>query len=244
MSEINQNHATRTHQCPHCSYLKLMLSAQIPAGQIDDLGNVSTRRNGPYHSGEFVYRNGDHTGSIYIVQSGAVKTQFVTFEGDLHVSGYYLAGEIFGLESTGETVHSSDAVALERTWICEIPMPRLESLCVNLPRFQHQVLGLYGQQLRHTRHLGINTRKTSAEERILDFLRDLYQRTSLRLGKVKEIRLPMRKTDIANFLSLTPEHLSRVLHEFEKAGLIRNHFRSIEYLDHSAFAVEKRLTTN
>ncbi|GAB4354785.1 MAG: helix-turn-helix domain-containing protein [Gammaproteobacteria bacterium] len=244
MTDISQSEGLSTHRCPHCSYLQLMVRARIPLDRVDEIGNCSTRRLGPFHSGDFIFRDGDRSGAIYIVQSGAVKTQYISFEGDLQVSGFYLAGEIFGLDDTGEKVHRSDAIALERTWICEISLDRLESICAELPLFQHEILGLYGQQLRHTRGLWINNRNVSAEERIFCFLKDLYQRTTQRLGNVTEIRLPMRKSDIASFLSLTPEHLSRVLHEFEQAGLIRNHFRTIEYLDPQAFTTRNCAPVN
>ena len=135
-------------------------------------------------------------------------------------------------------MHTTDAIALERTWVCEIPVSQLESLCTDIPQLQHQVFSLLSNRLRHSEQMSFTTSNTSAEQRVMCFLNDLYQRTSKRMGAITEIRLPMRKVDIANFLALTPEHFSRILRDFENSGLIRNRFRSIEYLD--AFAVRHR----
>lgn len=235
MNNLREHVASRPHRCPHCVYRKLLVDAEISTDEIQSLGDLTTHRRGPFHRGDFIYRTGDEAGSIFVLQSGSAKTQCVTFDGQLRVNDFVFTGELFGLDALGQAFHESDAIALERTWVCEVPMDRLEALCTDKPKFQHQVFGLLGRELRHSEFQGLTTRNSSAETRVMCFLNDLYRRTSTRLGNVREIRLPMRKVDIASFLALTPEHLSRILREFEDSGLIRNHFRSIEYLDSKAF---------
>lgn len=228
----------RRHGCPHCALRRLLVCAGLDDDAIECVGNANTRRLGPFRAKEPIYRAGDPARSAYVVQYGVVKSERVTADGDVRVTGFYMTGEFFGVDAIGAATYSSDAVAIERSWVCEVPFDSLESLCITVPAVQHEVLRLLGEQIRSGERAGLLARNPKADTKILSFLRSLYQRMVRLWGRdVRDVRLPMRKTDIACYLGVSPEHLSRVLHDLEKAGLVRNYNRSIEFLDTETLGV-------
>ncbi len=124
------------------------------------------------------------------------------------------------------------AIALERTWACEVRVGALEALGACFPRLQHELLVLLANEIRNMGYRRMLVRNLPAEQRLLCFIKSLQRRLSTHLGtEVCEVPLPMSKEDIAKYLSLAPETLSRALVRLGRSGVIRNKARSIELLD-------------
>ncbi len=211
---------------------RLFVRSGLTRQRMAELDNLGMRRRGPFEAHERIFRVGDRFRALYVLVTGTVKTEVATREGDLQITGFYLPGEPFGMEAIGGSTYPVDAVAVEKTWVCELPFARLEALCACLPALQHEIFGLLGEQIRSVGHQRLLVRNLPAQQRILWFLKQLQERVSSRLGeKARQIRLPMPKEDIANFLSLAPETLSRNLIRLERAGVIRNNVRSVELFD-------------
>ena len=79
--------------------------------------------------GTHIFRMGDSFDTLYSVRSGAVKTYRLTEDGEQQVTGFYLPGDLFGLESVEADVYASNAVALDTSCICAFQFDRLEALC-------------------------------------------------------------------------------------------------------------------
>jgi len=225
----------RSHICPHCVFRKLLSSVARDYDHLSAIADDVTRCHGPYQAGDHIYRVGDPFRSLMVVQQRAVKTEILSRDGSLDVTGFYLVGELFGYESIGQQQRCLDAVALSDTWLCEAPFYKFESLCLDSPALQAQVFSLFGDIIRRESHELRVIRNKRAEQRVLWFLNDLQQRVIARRGDApRKIPLPMLKDDMARYLSLTPETLSRVLTGLQRNGLIRNHFKSFEILDMDA----------
>lgn len=173
------------------------------------------RTRGPYEPGERIFRIEDDFRSLFVVQTGVVKVETVSQEGDNLVEGFYYGGEIIGLEAVGGRKYRFDAVALEPTRICEIPFAQLESLCLFIPRLQHRLLTLMGERLRQAYDDSFHGRLLCAETRLLRFFETLRRKEH-----AERVHLPMTKTDIANYLGVRPESLSRALDKLKRNGLI------------------------
>ncbi|MEG3193792.1 helix-turn-helix domain-containing protein, partial [Lysobacter sp. D1-1-M9] len=148
------------------------------------------------------------------------KTVSVTEDGDEQVVGFHLPGELVGLDALGTGVHRCEAVALTEANVCEIPMDQLEQVAAQLPTLQKQLLKVIGQSVgRDQDHMQMLVRK-QANERIALFLHGLSERL-VNIGQSgSALVLPMSREDIARFLGLALETVSRGFTRLQEDGVI------------------------
>lgn len=218
--------------CDRCSLSRLCLPLALNGPDMPKLDAV-VKREGPYERGRKVFEQNGAFSSCYVVRSGAVKTYMTSERGDEKILGFYLPGEVFGLDGIRGT-HSCTAVALERSAICEIPFPMLESLARDLPDLQHHLFKLMSREITGAEELGMLLSKNTADERIISLLLTLSSRHARRKLSPTSFRLPMARGDIANFLGLAVETVSRVLTRLQKQELIRLNGRNVELLNLTA----------
>lgn len=217
--------------CENCSAIAFLQSNHCSKPAINALTSI-VEIKGPFHSGEYIFHAGHASRSIYIVHSGAVKCERVTAGGELHVAGFYLSGELFGCEDIGADSHCYDAIALEESRVCEIPIQRLESLFKTYPDLQHCFFAQVSDRIRRSERILTDSFHLRAKHRLMSFLCDFYTRLSQRCAESSSsILLPMNKSDIANHLGISPETLSRMLRELEDEGKLRNGLRQIELIE-------------
>jgi len=220
----------------HCSARKFCLAGAIDKASLRAL-ETEIKSRGPYQQGERIYRQGDSFRAIFMIQSGAVKTEINTRDGRAQVSGFHLQGELLGVETMGGGRYLCDAVALEKTWCCAVPVERFLKVCNASGGLQHELLQRLGQRIRDDEYGWMLNRNERAEVRLVSFLYDLYQRINLRNGESSgRMQLPMYKEDIANYLGLAPESLSRTFRRLQNEGIIVNHGSAVELLDIEAAA--------
>ncbi|MDD3448527.1 MAG: cyclic nucleotide-binding domain-containing protein [Gammaproteobacteria bacterium] len=227
----------RSRQSPdHCSARRFCLAGSVDRASLQAL-EAEIRSRGPYQQGERIYRQGDSFRALYMIQSGAVKTEINTRDGRAQVSGFHLQGELLGVETLGGGRHPCDAVALERTWCCTVPVERFLRVCNASGGLQNELLQRLGQRIRDDEYGWMLNRNERAEVRLVCFLYDLYRRMSQRSGESSgRMRLPMRKEDIASYLGLAPESLSRTFRHLRNEGIIANQGSAVELLDVEAAA--------
>ncbi|MCG8426692.1 MAG: cyclic nucleotide-binding domain-containing protein [Chromatiales bacterium] len=232
MASTNQLHvAGATVNCATCKDQSCFIQDGLTDEQLQGVSQISTSR-GPYQPGETIFQIEDPFKSLYVVQSGATKIETVSPDGCNLVDGFYFRGDVLGLEAIGSTLYQHDAVALEETWLCELPYEHLESLCTFIPRLQHKILIMLGRKLRHMNKMFLHGRYLNAEERLMLFFRMLCHKQVIRKkANSATLTLTMSKGDIASYLGLRAESLSRALTRLQKAGLIHNHGKTIEFHD-------------
>jgi CRP/FNR family transcriptional regulator len=167
---------------------------------------------------------------VFVVCAGAIKTQRVTAAGDLVVTGFCLPGDIVGFESLGSREHSCDAVATAPARLVRLDVARLLGLCANRPAVYGWMMDRIGHLLRRKDVDQAWAKGLQTHERILRFFLDLHDRIRpLAPQGTSEGQLPMRKQDIAHYLNITPETLSRNLSVLRRKRLL--------FIDHSRYAL-------
>lgn len=220
------------HRCPHCAFRKFFMGAGIDCQSLDDVANGATKTTGPYNAGEVIYRAGDVCEALYVVQSGSVKSEMATEDGDTHVSGFFLTGEMFGLDGISNKVFPSDVVALERTTVCTLKLSRWKLLCEKFPSMQTALVNELADMVLRKNNELMSLHHLRVKPRVLMFLKDLLRRVRARRGQsIQEITLSMSKIDIASYLCITPETLSRCLKNLKKSGVIQGHGKTIEIVE-------------
>jgi CRP/FNR family transcriptional regulator, anaerobic regulatory protein len=193
-----------------------------------DLNGITRRRR--VRRGDCIYRVSDVFENLYIVKSGSVKTTILSVGGCEQVIGFYLSGELFGLDGIVDKHCNSTTVALEDAEIDEIPFERLEKLCIMSCEIRHLILKLASKQIALNGTAMLIGRVT-ADQRFAGFLYDFSVRHSLLGHSGTLLQLPMSRYDISSYLCLTSECVSRVITKFKHAGLIEVNYREVRLLD-------------
>lgn len=197
--------------CHACTTEHLCLPCNLDAEEDRQLRTL-IRRTVPYGRGERIVRLGAPFTALYIVQNGAVKTQQVTVQGEVNLTGFHLEGDLFGLDAIGSETYPSEAVALMPTTVCELPYRAFERLCPHIPPLQHWLLSRLGGQLKAQEAVSRWNSQREMQARLLSFFLDLQQRLEIRQRpQGGYYAMPMHKCDVALFLKITPETLSRTL---------------------------------
>jgi CRP/FNR family nitrogen fixation transcriptional regulator len=150
---------------------------------------------------------------VYQVVSGSVRTYKILRDGRRQVGGFYLAGDIFGLESADEYSFSAEAIADSKVIV--VKRSGLAALAGRDPAIARELFGLNSRELRRAQDRLLLLVK-SAQERVAGFLLEMAERACT--GSIVE--LPMSRQDIADYLGLTIETVSRTLTGLESTAAI------------------------
>lgn len=219
--------------CAACRMNSLCLPIALELDEIERLNQI-VQRGRPLQKDSHIYNVADEFTAIYAVRSGSIKTYNVSDQGVVQVTGFFLPGEIFGIDGIAHTHYVSAAVAMETSAICEIPFNRLEELSMTMPSLQRHFFKLMSKEITNDQQLITLLSKNSAEERVATLLLSISSRNAKRNLSSLRFRLPMSRADIGNYLGLTVETVSRVFSRFQKQGLLEVDKKEIEIKDFDA----------
>ncbi len=179
-----------------------------------------------YLRGEHIFRAGDDTEAIYVISSGSVKSYMIMKDGEEQVLNFYLAGDVLGLDGMGADSYISSTVALESTTICRLPSSELPHR-----ELGQEFLNMISDYLIRDHNLVLMLARKDADGRMASFLVNMSKQ-SKRLGQSEEVLyLTMTRQDIANYLGLAIETVSRTLRRFQDSGMLEVTRRKIEIYD-------------
>jgi CRP/FNR family transcriptional regulator len=213
--------------CSTCAFSHACLSQGMDKSQLMDL-HMLVEHIGPLHAGDHVFREGDPFEAIAAVRAGTVKTYTIDRDGREHVLGFHLPGELIGLNAIAEDRFPCNAIALDTVTLCRFSFPKISVLAARLPRLQQTLFQLLSRDIGTASMLAGDW---SADERMAAFLVRLSRRLAARGFSAERFQLTMSRTDIANYLRLAPETVSRVLKRFNDEGLIQVDRREVELAD-------------
>lgn len=216
--------------CAQCNLNELCFPHGMDHEDMSKLDTIVEQRK-PLHKNEYLYREGDVSKVIYAVRSGSVKTLVESPNGDEQIVGFHLPGEVLGLDGFMDDIHTCTAICLETTSVCAIPLNKLEHLCGTLPGLQHQMRRIMGKEVTEEHNMLLMLGKMSAEEKIATFLLSVSRRMVERHWKATEFVLSMPRQDIANYLGLAVETVSRLFAQYQEAGIIKVDRRRISILN-------------
>ena len=216
--------------CSTCAFSSACLHQGYDKSRLAEL-HVLVEHVGPFAEGTHLFREGDPFDAIAAVRAGTVKTYVNDSEGREQVQGFFLPGEIIGLNAISRNTYPCNAVALDSVSLCRFSFPGIAALATRMPGVQQQLFKLLSQDIGKAALLAGNY---SADERMAAFLVSLSRRYEARGFSPTRFRLTMTRTDIANYLRLAPETVSRVLKRFQLEALVRVEGRGLEITDGQA----------
>ncbi len=222
--------ATLKAACQDCTLRGLCLPLGLNEADMRSLeSTVKSRRK--LKKGETLYRAGDPFRALYAIRSGSTKTSEIAADGSVQITGFHLPGELLGIDAISSEQHPCDVVVLENTEICELPFDKLEALARELPGLQHQLFRIMSREIMNEEHQLLMLGRMKAEERLSVFLLSFSERFA-RLGySATDLRLPMSRQDLGDYLGLALETVSRLFSRFQEEDLIRVQGRDVRLLN-------------
>jgi CRP/FNR family transcriptional regulator len=170
-----------------------------------------------------LYRSGDRLRFLYTVRGGCIKTFTVDADGNERIRGFYLPGDLVGLDALGDGICLSTAAAVVPSQVCVAPVSDLRQLMLQVPELAQRMMDQTSRELALA--LAVSG-DYSAEQRVAAFLMHLRER----MGNPEVLRLPMAQRDIGNYLRLATETVCRTLKNLERKGWVQLSDRAVRVL--------------
>jgi len=167
-------------------------------------------------AGEILFSEGEDAESVYEVTGGMLRLYKLLPDGRRQITGFATAGHLLGLAPEGICVYTAEA--LTEVTLRRYKRAAVERLIDEVPGFARRMLAATSQELRAAQDQMLLLGRKSASEKVASFLVMIAEQQA-RSGE-DELDLPMTRSDIADYLGLTIETVSRTLSKLKQAGLI------------------------
>ncbi len=182
-----------------------------------------------YGKGEYVFRTGEQSDTLYVVHKGVVKITKVSESGKEHILRFLFPGDFDGQFALfNEEYHYADAEVMEETVVCKIRRDELQNIMMRNPEIAYRLVVVMSERLKEADEWIGAISLLDVEKRLAKVL--LIYGAKYALNQAFD--LPVSKKDFASLIGVCPETLSRKLSLFENQGLIELAGRkSIRILD-------------
>jgi len=168
---------------------------------------------------------------IYAVSSGTFKLCQKTDEGEENIIGLRFPGELIGEDALYLKNYNYTAIAIGESTVCKVSVEQITSCGKLVPEIQQNLIELLSRQSYvRQRNFQAYIGKKSADSLLAAFLLNIIERNADYTKNNDSIELPINRNDVANFLGLRRETLSRVFSKFQKEQLIQVEAKKIQLL--------------
>lgn len=203
-------------QCDRCAVSSLCLPTGLSKFELEDLESIIT-------SSQIVDKNkklfslGENFKALYVVHSGMFKTTSIDENGRERILNFYLPGEIMGLDGIHIDTYKSTATALTMSSYCKIPYNSLLQVAEEYPVVQSNLLKIMSKELYSCKknHIDIGSKAKLAL-----FIKTISNRFKIRGYSDDEFFLPISQRDIASYLGMAEETLSRIFKKLQKMEVV------------------------
>lgn len=170
-------------------------------------------------SDDVLIREGDPAGHVFNITSGSVRVYKLLPDGRRQIVGFLFAGDFIGLATGDAYVFTVEAI--EPATACRFRKAEYRTLVRERPALEAALLDRASHELAAAQNQMLLLGRKTAQERLASFLLDLAPQDRLRPAPEGHVRLPMTRSEIADYLGLTIETVSRVLTKLKSQGIIR-----------------------
>lgn len=184
-----------------------------------DLVNLMVGRR-QVRQGESLYRERDPFEFIYAVHSGSFKSTLALVDGCEQVNNFHMAGELLGLDGMASGRHASSAAALEDSEISMLSYAHLCKIAAAVAGMNHTVIRLISREIVRANSHMVMLGSLNSAQRLATFLLNQSECLHIRGYSAVEFHLKMTRGDIASFLGLTLETVSRTFSDLQQQRLL------------------------
>ena len=168
---------------------------------------------------QMVFYEGDPADYVYEVLSGTVKLYKLLADGRRQITGFFFAGDLIGVGLHDTHTHSAEAIT--ETELRKYSRTRLQEAMSRNPVIGRKLFGLAADELAAAQDQLLLLGRKSPVEKVASFLLKLSERNGERGEALSPIYLPMARSDIADYLGLTTETVSRTFSRLRRERAIR-----------------------
>lgn len=227
---LNRDRQDTPGACQSCAKKSACSAAGICAGTGAPMQRV-------VRPGKTACAAGEKFQGIYVVRSGFFKSYAIDASGTMQVTGFYLPGDFFGMDGLESGFHKEYVEALDTGSVCRIAVESLGNGATDenrsrtvSPLLMLSLVKLMSRTIGRDHEMFAALGKMSARQRLGSFLLDLATRMAQSGYSATEFRLCMSRTDIANYLCLALETVSRLFTQLQESGVITVNRRNLRIL--------------
>jgi len=207
---------TLSGPCADCEIRSIGICAALKREELERMHRIV--KDVRFAEGQLIFSEGDPAESLFNVLTGAVRLVKLLPDGRRQITGFLLPGAFLGIALNSTYAYSAEAIV--GTKLCRFGRREVEGLLKDIPNLEHRLLGEAANELIAAQDQMLLLGRKTAKERVASFLVGL-SRNAKRHGFVDNpVALPMSRTDIADFLGLTTETVSRTFTRLRQAKVI------------------------
>jgi CRP/FNR family transcriptional regulator, anaerobic regulatory protein len=206
----------KTQNCRSCPARNRTVCAAATPDTLDRLARLAGSQQ--LMAGDTLIEEGDEATHLYTITSGSMKIYKLLPDGRRQVTGFLFQGDFLGLSFSDSYTYSAEA--LTDATVCRFARRQFDRFVENHPVIERRLLVMVSNELAAAQDQMVLLGRKTAQERVTSFLLGLIRRQE-RLGRDgKAIRLTMTRSDIADYLGLTTETVSRTFTALRNDGII------------------------
>jgi CRP/FNR family transcriptional regulator len=228
---VAKSNTAKQITCNHCLARKSCLISTLNSTENSELSSIINHEK-PMIKGQRLFLQGDKFQSLFLIRSGCFKSCIVDESGERQVTGFHFSTDILGIDGIDSQKYTCEVEALETSSVCSLAFDFFKdaSLKSNQKVYNRLLCAVSCMMFRES-HLMMVLGKMKAEQRLAHFLLDISQRMRDRGESAHEFRLSMARYDIANYLGLAVETVSRLFKRLEEQGLIVANRHRVRLMD-------------
>ena len=209
--------AGRTNnKCKHCRIASRCLPGDLDKRIIKQSESLNFKAR-LLEPGEHLYRQGEQLDRLFAIRTGILKSYTNHESGKEFIMGFHLPPDLFGWEAIDDHQLSVSVVAIDHCNVCEIPVNQIKTLSDSIPEFEQKLFQMVSQRIKTNNDVLL---RTTAEQRVVHFLLKLTEHYTLIGFPYYLCKLIMTHQDIANYLRIAPETISRIFRRLQDRKLI------------------------
>ncbi|WP_225889799.1 Crp/Fnr family transcriptional regulator [Indioceanicola profundi] len=202
--------------CGACPVRSLSVCAALEAEELRRMAEIlQTVR---HEAGHTLFAEGDTADTLYNVTAGTMKLYKLLPDGRRQITGFLLPGDFMGLAVNENYAYSAESITPVQ--LCRFPRKRMEALLDEFPKMQRRLFSMASNELAAAQDQMLLLGRKTAKEKICSFLLMLSQRAQRRGYKENPVHVPMSRADIADYLGLTTETVSRTFTQLKTTRVI------------------------
>jgi CRP/FNR family transcriptional regulator len=203
--------------CVDCDVRRMAVCSALDDGDLGALEAIMTSKK--LDANEMLVEEGDPKRRVFSLTSGMLRIYTSLPDGRRQIAGFLVPGDYLGLAD--DDVYSQSAEAVVPSVLCAFSSKEMEALMVSFPKLRERLHQMTREALRTARDNQLVLGRLAPVEKLASFLLVLAARAEKRGDKANLVHLAMNRTDIADYLGLTIETVSRSFTKLKTQGLIQ-----------------------
>ena len=205
------------HPCAACGIRDMAICSVLAPDELNQL--VAITRDVNFSQGQTIIDEGEQADFLFNLTQGAIRLYKLMADGRRQITGFLFEGDFLGIALNEQYAYSAEAIG--EVTLCRFPRQKFEVMLDEFPHLEKRLLGVASNELAQAQDQMLLLGRKTAREKVVSFLSALSRRAVDRESDASPVYLPMSRADIADYLGLTTETVSRTFTNLKRDGYIQ-----------------------